>query len=130
MADELKSSLHESISLESEFKESVLKPVFEECMNWPTRHVFFASITRRQNFNPVGIRKHKKSFSPKLRYPSTEFPGIMIDNSLTGSLCNEVQLEVYRSLTRNLTLIRPLKNHFAVSAHGGSTCIGITTFKF
>ncbi len=66
----------------------------------------------------------------KLRYPANWFPGIKMDNGSTGSLCNVAKLEAYRSFTGYPTSIRMLKNHYAASAHGGSKCIGVSTFKY
>ena len=130
MAEELKSSLHESMFLETMPVEDNMKPVFDECMTMQTKHVFFGTTSRTQDTRRIGLRKGNRSFSQKLRYPSSLFPGIMIDNGSTGSLCSEAQLQAYRSFTGHPTPVRPLKNHYAVSAHGGSKCIGIATFKF
>ena len=130
MAEELKSNLHESMFLESVPHEASLKLAFDECMVTQTRHVFFGSTKPSHKNKKVGVRKGGKPTLTKLRYPDTQFSGIMIDNGSTGSLCSEAQLQAYRSFTGNPTPVRPLKNHYAVSAHGGSKCIGIATFKF
>ena len=130
MAEELKSNLHESMFLESVPHDESMKLAFDECMLTQTRHVFFGSTRPSQKNKRIGIRTSGKPISTKLRYPDSQFPGIMIDNGSTGSLCSEAQLQAYRSFTGNPTPVRPLKNHYAVSAHGGSKCIGIATFKF
>ncbi len=87
------------------------KATYEECLNTATRHAFFGSTQTN-------------------RYPPNYFPGIMIDNGSTGSLCSVAQLEAYRKFTGNPTPVRKLKNHFVISAHGGSKCFGVATFKF
>ncbi len=104
--------------------------VFHECMNAQTRHVFFGSTLT--NFGKAKTAKTKpgKVSMLKLRYPANWFPGIMINKGSTGSLCSVAQLEAYRSFTGYPTLIRMLKNHYVVSAHGVSKCIEVSTFKF
>ena len=52
----------------------------------------------------------------------------MIENGSTGSLWSEAQLEAFRAFTGNPTPGRPLKDHYGVSACGGSKCIGNATF--
>ncbi len=54
----------------------------------------------------------------------------MIGNGSTGSLCSVAQLEAYRKFTGTPTPVRKLKNYFVISAHGGSKCIDVATFKF
>ncbi len=73
------------------------------------------------------VKKLRKSI---IRYPENKWFGIMVDNGYTGSLCSVALLEAYRNYTGYSTPLRKLKNHYMISAYGGSKCISITTFKF
>jgi len=127
IADEIEEKLDESMFLELDEIDSGSSDLYTECLNTQTRHVFF-NDTKGNYGKPMKARKPKAR--SKLRYPSNYFPGIMIDNGSTGSLCSVSQLEAYRNFTGNEAPVRKLRDHYVVSAHGGSNCIGVATFKF
>lgn len=130
IANGLHGQLDETMFLEMENIIDEEKSFFVECMNMHTRHVFFGTTLRKIQNEPKRAVSVNKSRQISLRYAEDDFPGIMIDNGSTGSLCSIAQLKAYRRFTGCPTPMRKLKNHFVVSAHGGSKCIGIATFKF
>lgn len=83
----------------------------------------------RRSRNMCKHSKPLKPLKPKLRYRSETLPRIMIDNCSTGSLFCVIQLEPTRDLTGNAAPFRTIKNHYIVSAHGGSKRTGMAAFK-
>jgi len=113
IADEIEEKLDESMFLELDEIDSGSSDLYTECLNTQTRHVFF-NDTKGNYGKPMKARKPKAR--SKLRYPSNYFPGIMIDNGSTGSLCSVSQLEAYRNFTGNEAPVRKLRDHYVVSA--------------
>ena len=141
IADELDTKLEESMFADavqdySEEEESY----YTMCINKQTMHSFFGYISSSESTNEchsttcsrtLELRPRTgKSGWGKLRYPCSLFPGIMVDNGSTGSLCSVSQLEAYRNFTGHPTPVRKLKGHYVISGHGGSECLGIATFRF
>ena len=79
IAEELKSNLRETMFPESDLSGERMKPVFEECVNTQTRHVLFGKGNAFARSKRINVRLGKTTFSSRLRYSGTEFPGIMID---------------------------------------------------
>jgi len=128
IADELlETNFLETDFIEEDNKDDYHGEVYiSECLMNSTRHSFFLDQHTRFT-KPRSVKVHPKV---KLRYPPNRFFGVMVDNGSTGSLCSVSQLEAYRTFTGNPAPMRKLRNHRCVSAHGGSNCIGIATFRF
>lgn len=115
---------------EVEEENDVSKELFHECLEASARHAILGikkSILRRRNQanqNSCTAERNRK------RYSENWFPGIMIDNGSTESLCSVSQLQAYCKFTGNPAPLTKIKDHYVVSAHGGSNCIGIATFTF
>lgn len=131
VADELAEALDETMFVEevSEDHEAG-EEILDECLETSTRHAIFGGATPIHGRRKILKKLRRKPRETSKRYPASRFPGIMIDNGSTGSLCSLSQLKAYRQFTGNPTPLRRIKNHYVVSAHGGSNCIGMATFTF
>ena len=105
------------------------KSIYLECMTDITRRVFFGTQNSRFSFE-TSLKKISILKNRKVRYPASRFFRVMVGNGSTGSLCSVAQLEAYRKFTDNRAPVQKLNNQYIISAHGGSKCIGIRTFKF
>ncbi len=81
-----------------------------ECMVYQTRHAFFG--TNNDYLNQQERKKLKKLIIAILRYPTSKFFGIMVNNGSTSSLCSTAQLEAYINYTGYSTAMRRLKNQY------------------
>ncbi len=99
-----------------------------ECIVNQTTHLLFG--TNNNYFNQQEHKQLQKLEISILRYPTSKIFGTMVDNGSTCSLCCIARLEANINYIGYRTAIRRLKNQYMISAHRGSKCIGIATFKF
>ncbi len=128
IVDALDGNLDERMFLESQ-EDAVAyteeKATCEEWLNTATRHAFFGSTQTK-----FGAMMTPKGTSKDLRNPPNHFPGIMIDNGSTGSLCSVAQLEAYRKFTRKPNACPQAQEPLRHLCPCGSKYISVATFKF